>query len=286
MDEISLLNSSDFPPLLSEINDPPEKLFFRGKLPDYDKKFLCVVGSRKVSSYGREVCEKLIRGLKGYPIVIVSGLALGTDALAHRAALDAKLDTVAIPGSGLSDKALHPKTNFRLALEILKSGGALISEFKPDFRPTIWSFPKRNRIMAGISHATLIVEAGEKSGTLITARLSMEYNREVMVVPGPIFYKGHAGSNKLLVDGATPVTSSEDILEALGIEKKDERSKTKEESLSEDEKRIVEILEAEPLAKDDLINELEMSVTEANILLSTMEIKGLIEERMGKIKIS
>ena len=307
MDEIRELKSKDFPELLWEINDPPKKLYTRGNFPacpparnaragaessagrpSKDLRYLTVVGSRKYSSYGKEICEKLISGLRGFPVVIVSGLALGMDAIAHKSALVANLPTIAVPGSGLSDKVIHPRTNFRLAHEILESGGALISEFEPDFRPTLWSFPKRNRIMAGLSHATLLIEAGEKSGTLITARLAMEYNRDVMAIPGPIFSKNHAGSNQLIKDGAHLITSSEDILNILNIKNQDTNSKSQtisKSQLSNNEIKVVEILEVEPLAKDKLIRKLEMPITEANILLSAMELKGLIKETVGKVSL-
>jgi len=137
------LSKKDFPPLLLEINDPPKSLRIVGELPKTEK-YLCVVGSRKYSEYGRNVCEKLIEGLRGYSIAIVSGLALGMDAIAHRAALKAGLSTIAVPGSGLGEKIIYPTTNRMLAEEIVESGGALISEFPDDFRPHLYSFSQRS----------------------------------------------------------------------------------------------------------------------------------------------
>src|SRR3989344_4618820 len=186
-----------FPRRLREIPDPPEKLYMQGVLPSEEHKWLCVVGSRRYTNYGKEVCGKLIEGLRGYPVVIVSGLALGIDALAHRAALAANLPCVAVPGSGLSPHVLHPASNRRLADDILLSGGAMLSEFEPDFRPTLWSFPQRNRIMAGLSDAVLVIEAESKSGTLITSKLATEYNRDVFTLPGSIFSSTSAGPHML-----------------------------------------------------------------------------------------
>src|SRR3989344_964578 len=174
--EIKTLSKKDWPPLLSEINDPPEQLYFAGQVPDYNRKFLCVVGARKYSQYGKDVVNTLLEGLSGFPVTIVSGLALGIDSLAHRAAIKNKLHTIAVPGSGLSPKSLHPATHVSLAEEIIQSGGTLISEYEPDFKATQWSFPQRNIIMSGMSNATLIVEAETKSGTLITAKLATGYN--------------------------------------------------------------------------------------------------------------
>ncbi|MBU6430766.1 DNA-processing protein DprA [Patescibacteria group bacterium] len=277
----------EIPERLMEIPEPPKKLYTRGEMPKSDAKFLCIVGSRKYTDYGKEACQKLIAGLKGYNIVIVSGLALGIDGIAHRAALDAGLTTLAIPGSGLHSSVLYPSSNRQLAEKIVESGGALISEFEPMFRATTYSFPQRNRIMAGISHATLIIEAEIKSGTLITSRLATDYNRDVMAVPGSIFSKNSEGPNMLIRLGATPVSSSAHILETLGFKIEEDKT-TKElelKNLSDDERKVL-ILIKNPLSRDELIRELVksgMSVSDSSALISIMEIKGLIEEKMGEI---
>ena len=186
--QIRKLPKSKFPKALLEIPQPPENLWIIGELPtDKNLIYLSVVGSRKFTTYGREACEKIITGLKGYPIVIVSGFAMGIDTIAHKAAMRAGLKTMVFPGSGLSDKAIYPKTNVQLMREVVENGGCLLSEFEPDFMATQWGFPMRNRLMAGISKAVLIIEAEERSGTLITARLTTEYNRDLLVVPGSIF---------------------------------------------------------------------------------------------------
>jgi DNA processing protein len=169
MSDIYKLKHEEFPEQLLEIPHPPQNLYIKGKLPPKDSIYLAVVGSRKHTSYGREICEKLIHGLKGYPIVIVSGLALGIDSIAHKAALDANLITMSFPGSGLDEKVLHPQSNVNLARQIVQKGVCLISELEPSWKATLYSFPQRNRLMAGICKAVLIIEAQEKSGTLITA---------------------------------------------------------------------------------------------------------------------
>jgi DNA processing protein len=275
------LSPEEFPPLLREINDPPRTLRVRGTLPDFSNKFLTVVGSRAYTPYGKETCEKLIEGLRGYPIVIVSGLALGTDAIAHKAALSTGLTTVAVPGSGLDDRVLYPSSNRSLAREILSSNGALLSEFENDFRATPYSFPQRNRIMAGMSHAVLIIEATQKSGTLITSRLATEYNRDVLTVPGSIFRASSYGPHMLIKRGAIPITESADILEVFNL-RTAETLPLDLNSLSTQERKVIEIL-ANPLPRDELIRALNISVTEANILLSAMELKGLITEAMGEV---
>jgi len=280
---IRKLSKEEFPKQILEIPQPPKNLFIEGVFPDSSKTFLTVVGSRKYTSYGREVCEKLIEGLRGYPIVIVSGLALGLDSIAHRAAIKSGLQTIAFPGSGISRKVLYPATNVQLAEDIVKAGGALISEHEPDFRATIWSFPKRNRLMAGVSKATLIIEAEEKSGTLITARLALDYNREVYAVPGNIFSFSSFGTNRLIREGATPITKSSDLISALGfsVEKKAQNENAFLDC-SNEERKILEILR-EPISRDELARNVDFPIHQLNTLISLLEIKGLISEQFGEI---
>lgn len=280
---IQKLKFEDFPELLKEITDPPKQLYIKGDFPDQkENKFLCVVGSRKYTPYGKEVCKKIIEGLAGYPIVIVSGLAIGIDSIAHNSALNVGLKTIAIPGSGLDDSVLYPSLNKNLAKKILEEGGALISEFEPNFRATPWSFPQRNRIMAGISHAVLVIEAEKISGTLITSRLATEYNRDVMIIPGSVFSKNSEGPHMLLRTGAIPITCSWDILNFFNFKNEEKNIDEILKDLSVDEIKIVKLL-VEPIIKDDLIRILNLPASQINILLSTMELKGLISEKMGKI---
>jgi DNA processing protein len=280
--EIRDLEKKDFPPLLLEINDPPKSLRIVGELPKTEK-YLCVVGSRKYSEYGKAVCEKLIESLQGYSITIVSGLALGMDAIAHRSALKAGLPTIAVPGSGLGEKTIYPSTNRILAEEIVLKGGALISEFPDDFRPHLYSFGQRNRIMAGMSHATLIIEAELKSGTLITSKYATEYNRDVFTVPNSIFSKTSEGPHMLLRLGATPITQSSDIISALGLQPHEDLFQKRDYSdCSSDEHEVINIL-SEPISRDEIIRRLTKPVYVTQTILATMEIKGLIEETLGEI---
>lgn len=284
--KIQKLPKDKFPKALLEIPQPPKDLWIMGELPKEDLIYLSIVGSRKFTSYGKEACEKIIAGLKGYPIVIVSGFAMGIDTIAHKKAMQVGLKTIVFPGSGLSNEAIYPKTNVRLMEEVVESGGCLISEFEPDFKATQWGFPMRNRLMAGISKAVLIIEAEERSGTLITARLTTEYNRDLLVVPGSIFSSNSKGTNKLLREGATPVTCAEDVLEALGFEiaKPEEKQRKLFADLSPEEKSIIQLLR-EPIQRDDLIRALKVPTPTANALISVMEIKGLIKEEFGEIRL-
>jgi len=287
--EIKILKKEYWPPLLKEISDPPEKLYIRGTIPDWSQKFLCVVGARRYTSYGKETCEKLITGLRGHPITIVSGLALGIDSIAHKAALAVGLKTLAIPGSGLLPEVIHPRLHRQLADKIVEADGALLSEFEPNFLATFWSFPQRNRIMAGLSNAVLVVEAEKKSGTLITSRLATEYNRDVLTIPGSIFSPNSEGPHLLLRLGATPITSSAELLEALGFKVEAKNSQAQlaltYTDCSADEKKILALL-CEPLARDLLISKLKFPASRTNALLSVLEIKGLIKESMGELHLA
>lgn len=278
------LPRTEFPELLTHIPDPPKSLRIAGELPRTEK-YLAVVGSRKYSEYGKAVCEHLIAGLRGHSICVVSGLALGLDSIGHRAALRAGLPTIAIPGSGLGEKYLYPSSHRQLAAEIVEHGGALLSEF-PDNHPSYPSnFPQRNRIIAGMSHATLVIEAELQSGTLITSKYATDYNRDVFTVPHSIFSKTSEGPHMLLRLGATPITSAADIVTALGlrpVENLFERRNYSE--LSTDEREVAEILR-EPLSRDEVIRRLEKPVYVAQTIIATMEIKGLLKEEMGEMRL-
>lgn len=288
--EIKKISREDFPPSLLEIPEPPKELYFRGMLPDpKEYYYLAVVGSRKYTSYGREAVERIIGGLKGYPIVIVSGLALGIDGIAHKAALDAGLRTLAIPGSGLDDGALYPRTNVNLAHEILDQGGALLSEYEPDLRAAPWTFPQRNRIMAGISQTTLVIEAEEKSGTLITARLALDYNRNVFAVPGSIFSATSKGTNKLIRAGATPITSADDLLIEIGLKNEVYSTENNNQQpldlalYSPEEQQILLLLET-PRSREEIFTLVSLPSSTVLSTLTILEIKGVTRERMGKIE--
>lgn len=214
---ISPLPPDEWPKRLHEIPQPPKKLWIQGTLPPVDSVWLTIVGSRRATSYGIEACKLLVRSLKGCPVVIVSGLALGIDACAHEAALDVGLPCVAIPGSGLDASVLSPASNWQLAERIVKAGGCLLSPFAPMHPAAPYTFPTRNRIMVGLSHAVLVIEAAHKSGTLITARMAVDYNRELGVVPGSIFAPQSAGPHQFLSLGATPIFDATSLRTFLGF---------------------------------------------------------------------
>ncbi|MEN9852682.1 MAG: hypothetical protein RI996_625, partial [Candidatus Parcubacteria bacterium] len=252
----SAFKHTSFLEALLEIPNIPEQLYVLGDLPTITEhtKVLTVVGSRKYTSYGKEVCQKLIAGLAGTDTIIVSGLALGIDGIAHKAALDAGLRTIAVMPCGLSGSVIYPRAHAGLAREIVERGGALVSEYEPDYKSQIYTFPARNRIAVGLCRAVLVIEAEEKSGTLITSRLATDYNRDVFAVPGSIFATGSAGPHMLIKLGATPITCTNDLREALGLV--DNRDSTEQSELPLDigdvEKKLLDML-YEPKSKDVLL---------------------------------
>jgi DNA processing protein len=280
---IEKLHKKAFPPLLREINDPPERLYYRGVIPEWEHhKILAVVGSRSFTSYGKAATKSLIGELRGHNVIIVSGLAIGIDAFAHEAALEAGLVTVAIPGSGLDDAVLYPALNKALAYRVLEAGGMLMSEFENDFRAAPWSFPQRNRLVAGMADATLVIEAKERSGALITARLAMEYNRDVLALPGQIFSESSRGTHRLIRDGVALVRSGDDICEVLGINPHHTTDNSQPIDLNDSEKKVYDFL-SEPRSRDEITEELGLPVHNLNILLSSLELKGAIIEQFGMV---
>jgi DNA processing protein len=288
--EITRLLPDQYPFLLKQIQKQPKYLDLIGKLPPDDCKFLCVVGSRSSSNYGKNVCRKLIAGLEGYPVVIVSGLAIGIDSIAHEAALEAGLTTIAFPGSGLNEEVIYPRVHLPLAKKIVAAGGALLSPFERDQIGQPWCFPVRNSLMAGISQATLIIEGGPESGTLITARETLEFSRDLLFVPGQIFSELSHVANYFLRHEGKPITSSADLLEELGF-KLPERTIESEEPnpipllLSPDEEMIVSLIRRESLTIDELLEKTGYAVNKFSILISELELRGIIREEGGVYKI-
>lgn len=261
---------SQYPEVLKEIHDPPAVLFYKGEVPK--AKAIAVVGSRKGTRYGQQIVQELVQPLAANGVTIVSGLALGIDALAHQAALDAKGQTVAVLGSGLDEANIYPTRNRFIAKQITNGQGALISEFPIGTHPLAQNFPQRNRVIAGLSQGTLIIEAAAKSGSLITARLAMESGRDVFAVPGPINSPLSEGPNNLIKMGAIPVTKVEDILDHLGLVKAENTQAY--QPGSEPEAKIYELLSQEPKQVDDLIRESKLPTAEVTSTLTLMEMKG------------
>lgn len=283
----------DYPVSLASISDPPAMLYGAGSREALSAECVAVVGSRAASSYGIRVAAQFAGGLAGHDICIVSGLALGIDTSAHRAALDAGGITVAVIGCGLD--VAYPRQNTGLARRV-RENGAVITEYPPGTQPEARNFPVRNRIISGLSSAVVVIEAGRKSGSLITASTALEQGREVLAVPGSIYSLKSTGTHWLIRQGAVPVTCVDDILETLrwnnvtdsaGGEscnvKYNDVPAREPEGLSPGEKRLWTGLEEYPMHIDELAAACGMSAAEASGLLLQMELKGIVQAVPGQM---
>jgi len=270
-------DDSDYPASLARIDDPPIVLYVLGTLLADDAMALAVVGTRKASAYGRDVAGHFARKLTEHGVTIISGLAHGIDAAAHRAALDAGGRTLAVLGSGLD--VVYPYDHKGLAAEICASG-ALISEFPLGAQPDRFNFPRRNRVISGLSLGVLVVEALEKSGALITATLAAEQGKDVFAVPGSIFSDASSGVNRLIQDGAKPVMSVDDILDELHLtaERQDTRRVAEQVSPADPvEAQILAAMGGEAAHVDDLARSTNLDMPALLSTLLLMELKGQIQ---------
>lgn len=270
-----------FPKLLTEIPDAPALLYSRGNFHLWQEKpLIAIVGSRNATNYGKQVTKELVRGLVQAGFGIVSGLAFGIDACAHEATIEVKGGTIAVLGSGINDHSLSPQSHIKLAHEILDTDGALISELAPGTPPSVGTFPARNRIMAGLTEGVIVIEAAEDSGSLITARLALDYNRSVFAVPGSIFSPVSIGTHTLLREGARIVTGMSDILAEIGDSHAAFTTKSvslQTLSLSPDEEKVYTTLSHEGLHVDKLITIVRLETMHVNTILTKLELAGLIE---------
>jgi DNA processing protein len=273
------LGEPGYPLLLPLISDPPKQLYYLGDLSLASKRCVAVVGSRKTTEYGRWAAYTLAKRLAEHGIVIVSGLAAGIDACSHAGSLRAQGETIAVLGCGID--LCYPAANRKLK-EQIASAGLILSEYPPGYQPAIYTFPRRNRIISGISEATVVAAAGLHSGSLITAELAEEQGRAVYALPGNINNIYHLGSNKLIKDGAIPLVILDDLLEELGIrpvEQKEALSK-----LSSDEQELVEqIIQEGERTVDQLCKSLAKPTSHVNGLVTVLEMKGIVRTSMGKI---
>ncbi|MCK5306296.1 MAG: DNA-processing protein DprA [Candidatus Omnitrophica bacterium] len=282
MKNIVEISDPKYPPLLKKIDQPPEKFYYKGNWnAALFEKCLAVVGSRKMTSYGRQITAKLVSEIAAAGITIVSGFMYGIDATAHKAALAAGGKTIAVMPCGID--LIHPEYQADLYKEILKNDGLIISEFEGAFPPALWTYPKRNRIVAGLSLATMVIEAGQKSGSLITAGLTEKYKRKLFAVPGQLTSTQSKGTLRLIKAGASIVTCAQDILAAYGISNhKISGEKLRSSNLNKLERNIVEKLQQEPMRIDALSRLLEVTASEIGTSVSLMQLKGFLFEEEGK----
>lgn len=272
-------NDELYPRMLREIDQPPPVLYVRGEVIPEDETAVAVVGTRRVTAYGRGVTEELAAFLARNRITVVSGLARGVDAIAHRSALQAGGRTLAVLGSGVD--TIYPPENKLLAEEIMSSG-AILSDYPPGTAPESTNFPPRNRIISGLSLATVIVEAGETSGALITASFAANQSRDVLAVPGNITSPNSRGTNKLIQSGARPYLGPEDLLEALNLEKVNAR-KLVRKVLPADatEAKLVSVIAENTLSVDEISFLSGLPVEVVSATLAMMELKGLVQNTGG-----
>lgn len=278
----------EYPPLLSKIYDPPPILFYRGTLPDPSRKHISVVGTRNPSKYGLRVGGRIVGSLAESGVVIVSGLAYGIDALAHESTLTHGGTTIAVLGSGVDAASIYPAGNRHIASQILAHGGAIVSEFPVGTLPMPFHFPLRNRIIAGLAHGTLVIEAAQKSGSLITARAALEGGRDVYAVPGDIDSEMSEGPNNLIKMGAIPVTCAEDLL-GVSVDPSQPRTKSNPvkvtfsyEPRSETERLILEQLARDPVHVDEVAHATLLPIDTLGSTLTLLEMKGIIKHEGGR----
>jgi len=270
--------SPDYPRLLQEIPDFPVILYCRGNLGLFSDKYpLAVVGARRATPYGLSYSRKVARRLAEVGATIVSGLALGIDAEAHRGALEASSKTIAVLGTAIDE--IYPSVHINLAAEIIKKDGLIISEYPPGYPTFRVNFPFRNRIIAGLSRAVLVTEAAEKSGALITARLAADYNREVFALPADPEKISHRGTNQLIQSGAHCALSADDILKVLGLGKASPKRKT---NLDKEGQAVLEAISSGEESFDKIATATRMDVAQLNGILLQLEIKGLIKNVAGE----
>lgn len=269
-----------YPIRLREIPQPPPVLYVKGSFVESDQWALAIVGTRRASAYGKEAARVFAGELAASGVTIVSGLARGIDAVAHQAALDAGGRTIAVLGHGID--VIYPPEHRRLAEQIVEHG-ALVSDYPPGTQPEAVNFPPRNRIISGLSLGVLVVEAGETSGALITADFAAEQGRDVFALPGNVFARGSAGTNKLLRDGATLTLTPQDILEQLNMTMVTQHIQARAiiPPQDETEKSLLNVLSAEPVHIDEISRQSGLPIATVSSTLAVMELKGMVRQVGG-----
>lgn len=274
-------DDDNYPEKLKELYDPPFCLFARGELKK-DDFALAVVGTRKYTTYGKQVTEEIVSELVQNGLTIISGLALGIDGIAHEATLQANGRTIAVLGTGINEQHIYPGSHRDLAKRIISSGGAVISEYPPGTLPTRFTFPRRNRIIAGMTLGTLVIEAPEESGSLITAQCALDNGREVFAIPQNITMENSLGTNTLIKNGAHLITSAKDILEILQLQ--DIKDIVENRAIIPDspiEAKLLEHLSREPIHVDQLTKNSALDSSTVNATLTLMEMKGKVRNLGG-----
>ena len=278
MDKIKKIsiNDKNYPKLLKKIGGAPKILYYRGALTPNEPCF-AIVGARRYSDYGKQITLEISRNLSETGIIIVSGMAPGIDTFAHTGAVLARKRTIAVLGTGLDEESIYPKENIELSRKIIQTGGCLISEYPAGTRATKFTFPHRNRIVSGLSLGILVVEAKEKSGTLITATCAFSQRRKIFAVPGSIYSLNSKGPNDLIKRGARLVDSYKDIVQELGLSAKTKAKKSQQSNATIEEKIILGALANEPLYIDKIIEKTKLDAKTIASCVIEMEIEGKVK---------
>lgn len=277
-----------FPALLKEIPNAPRRLFCRGDASLLDAFSIAIVGTRRASSYGKDTAASIARGLNAAGVVVVSGLAKGVDAAAHRATLEAGGKTIAVVGTGLDEKSLYPQEHVSLARDIVAKGGLLVSEYEEGTPALPHHFPQRNRIISGLSRGVVVVEAPEKSGALVTAQCALEQNREVFAIPGPVHYISCLGANRLIQQGAKLVMDANDVLSEFArfsLKTLSQETPLPLHALSKEESLILSVLRDSPQDATSLHKRTKLPTSVLSSTLSMLELKGLVKNADGAYEI-
>ena len=275
------IEDKDYPELLKKIPDAPKILYYRGNFVKNEESCFGIVGTRRASPYGQQATLQITGELADAGLTIVSGMAPGIDTFSHRACVEKRKRTIAVLGTGLDEKSIYPQQNLELSRKIIETGGCLISELPPGTHGSNFTFPKRNRIISGLSLGVLVVEAKEKSGSLITANYAKEHRKKIFAVPGPIFSSNSKGPNKLIRQDAKLVESANDILEELNLAP----VKRQKELIAENEteKLILFAIKEEPLYIDKIIEKTKLNASAVASSLALMEISGKIRNLGGNV---
>ena len=271
------IEDKDYPTELRRIKNAPKTIYYKGILPKPDSLKFAIVGTRRYSIYGKRAATAISQDLVNIGLVIVSGMAPGIDTFCHQAAVENKKPTIAVLGTGIDEKSIYPKTNIKLSRSIIETGGCLMSEYPPGTQGTKFTFPQRNRIIAGLSQGVLVVEAKEKSGSLITANYARQQGKTLFAFPGSIYSANSKGCHLLIKNGAKLVESANDILESLGLQSSIIASK-KINGDNLEENLILDALKEEALYIDKIIEKTKLTPAIVSSTIATLEIKGKIKD--------
>lgn len=273
------INDKNYPKLLRQIPDSPEKLYIRGEIKT-DENCFAIVGTRRYSNYGKQVALEIAGQLADAGLTIVSGLAPGIDTFSHQAAVENKKRTMAVLGTGIDEKSIYPQSNLRLSQKILENNGCLMSEYPPGTRGTQFTFPRRNRIVSGLSLGVLVIESPQKGGSLITANYARLHQRKIFAIPGSIYFPNSKGCNYLIKTGAQLAENANDILQELNLTCAIPKA-APQNAANKNDRLILQVLRQEALSIDKIIEKTKLPAPEVSSSLTILEIKGRVRNLGG-----